>query len=103
MSPTVRIDFDDLWRRPQALTSLQGVDAEIIEFVVHKKNYITKKPLRDLHLPNTALIGGVIRGDRSLTPDEDFQLQVNDKVIVFALPEAISCAIVAQSRTPSFT
>ena len=30
-----------------------------------------------------------IRGDESLTPKCDFQLQVDDKVIVFALPDAI--------------
>ena len=76
--------------RIEAITSLNGVDAEVIEFIVHKPNQLTKKPLRELHFPNTAIIGGVIRGDRSLIPDGDFQLQLNDKVIVFALPESIS-------------
>ena len=73
----------------EAITSLHGVDAEIIEFVVHKKNQLTKKPLKALHFPKTALVGGVIRGDKSLIPDGDFQLQVEDKVIVFAMPQAI--------------
>ncbi len=73
----------------EAITSLHGVDAEVIEYVVNKNNQTTKKPLKDLHFPNTALIGGVIRGDEALIPDGDFQLQLNDKVIVFALPEAI--------------
>ena len=73
----------------EAITSLHGVDAEVIEFVVHKHNQLTKKPLSDLHFPKTALIGGVIRGEQSLIPTGDFQLQVDDKVIVFALPEAI--------------
>ena len=74
----------------EAITSLHGVDAEVIEYVVHKKNQITKKPLKDLHFPTTALIGGVIRGDDTLIPDGDFQLQIDDKVIIFALPEAIT-------------
>ncbi|MGH1437535.1 MAG: Trk system potassium transporter TrkA [Lewinella sp.] len=74
----------------EAVTSLHGVDAEVIEFIVHKPNQLTKKPLRDLHFPEAALIGGVIRGEESLFPDGDFQLEVNDKVIVFTLPEAIS-------------
>lgn len=73
----------------EAITSFHGVDAEIIEFVVHKANQLTRKPLKDLHFPKTALIGGVIRGEDSLIPNGDFQLQLNDKVIVFALPEAI--------------
>ena len=74
----------------EAITSLHGVDAEIIEYVITKKNQTTKKPLKDLHFPNTALIGSVIRGDETLLPNGDFQLQLDDKVIVFALPEAIS-------------
>ncbi|MCB0705064.1 MAG: Trk system potassium transporter TrkA [Saprospiraceae bacterium] len=74
----------------EAITSLNGVDAEVIEFVVHKTNQLTRKPLKDLHFPEKALIGGIIRGEESLLPDGDFQLQVDDKVIVFTLPEAIS-------------
>jgi trk system potassium uptake protein TrkA len=73
----------------EAITSLYGVDAEVIEFVVNKKNYMTKKPLSKLHLPKKALVGGVIRGEKSLIPDENFQLNLDDRVIVFALPEAI--------------
>lgn len=73
----------------EAITSLHGVDAEVIEYLIHKSNKTTRKPLKDLHFPQTALIGGVIRGDEALIPDGEFQLQLNDKVIVFALPEAI--------------
>ncbi|MEQ8702477.1 MAG: Trk system potassium transporter TrkA [Phaeodactylibacter sp.] len=73
----------------EAITSLHGVDAEVIEYLIHKSNKITRKPLKDLHFPQTALIGGVIRGDEALIPNGEFQLQLNDKVIVFALPEAI--------------
>lgn len=76
--------------RIEAITSLHGVDAEIIEFVVHKNNQLTKKPLKDLHFPTTALIGGVIRGHETYIPEGEFQLQYDDRVIVFALPEAIS-------------
>lgn len=74
----------------EALTSLHGVNAEVIEFVVHKSNRLTKYPIRDLHFPEKALIGSVIRQEEALIPNGDFQLEVHDKVIVFALPEAIS-------------
>lgn len=73
----------------KAITSLHGVDAEIIEFVIHKNNRLTRKTLRALHFPEKALIAGVIRGEESIIPNGDFQLQVEDKVIVFTLPEAI--------------
>jgi trk system potassium uptake protein TrkA len=73
----------------EAITSLNGVDAEIIEFIVHKTNQLTKKPLKELHFPETAIVGGVIRGEDSMIPSGDIQLQVGDRVIVFALPDAI--------------
>ncbi|MEL7220203.1 MAG: Trk system potassium transporter TrkA [Bacteroidota bacterium] len=73
----------------EAITSLHGVDAEVIEFVVHKKNQLTRKKIRELPFPQTALIGGIIRGEDSHFPGGDFQMEVGDKVIVFALPEAI--------------
>ncbi|MCB0650844.1 MAG: Trk system potassium transporter TrkA [Saprospiraceae bacterium] len=74
----------------EAVTSLHGVDAEVIEFVIHKENRTTRHPIKELHFPPTAIIGGVIRGEDSLLPDGNFQLQVGDKVVVFSLPESIA-------------
>lgn len=76
--------------RIEAITSLHGVDAEVIEYVVHKNNHLTKNPIRKLHLPETSLIGGVIRGEESIIPSGDFQLEMDDKVIIFALPQSIN-------------
>ena len=73
----------------EAITSLHGVDAEVIEYCLQKTNQLTKKPIKDLHFPETALIGGVIRGAETIIPNGDTQLQIGDKVIVFALPQAI--------------
>lgn len=73
----------------EAITSLHGVDAEVIEYVVERDNRTVHQPLRDLHFPESAIIGGVIRGRETFVPDGDFQLALGDKVIVFALPEAI--------------
>lgn len=76
--------------RVEAITGLHGVDAEVIEFAVTKENKMTRVPLKHLDFPKTAIIGGIIRGEQSLIPDGDFQIEVNDKVIVFALPDAIA-------------
>ena len=73
----------------EAITSLHGVDAEVIEYVIQKSNQLTKKKVKDLHFPDTALIGGIIRGAETLIPNGNTQLQIGDKVIVFALPVAI--------------
>lgn len=75
--------------RVKAIASLHGVDAEVIEFQIHKKNRLIKHPIHKLHLPEQAIIAGVIRGEESIIPDGDFTFELDDKVIVFTLPEAI--------------
>lgn len=73
----------------EAITSLHGVDAEIIEYNIQRTNQLTKKKLKDLHFPEQALVGGIIRGEETLIPNGETQLQLGDKVIVMAMPGAI--------------
>lgn len=73
----------------EAITSPHGVEAEIIEFLVHKNNQLTKKPLRELRFPDHAIIGSVLRGEEVIIPDGSMTLQLNDKVIIFAMHDAI--------------
>jgi len=72
----------------EAISGIYGVEAEFVQYVVSKNNRLTRKPLMDLHFPNTAIVAGVIRGEEVFIPDGTFILEINDKAIVFALPEA---------------
>lgn len=72
----------------EAVSGIYGVDAEFIQYSVCKNNRLIKNPLRDLHFPDSAIVAGVIRGEKVFIPDGDFQLDLNDKAIVLALPEA---------------
>lgn len=72
----------------EAVSGIYGVDAEFIQYSVNKNNRLTKHPLKELHFPETAIVAGVIRGEDVFIPDGDFQLHLNDKAIVLALPEA---------------
>lgn len=72
----------------EAVSGIYGVDAEFIQYVITKSNRVTKKALRELHFPKAAIVAGVIRGEKVFIPDGDFILQLNDKAIVMALPEA---------------
>lgn len=74
----------------EAVSGIYGVDAEFIQYSVSKNNRLTKNPLKDLHFPDTAIVAGVIRGEEVFIPDGEFQLQLNDKAIVLALPQAKS-------------
>jgi len=71
------------------LASLHGVDAEMIEFEIHKNNRLTQRPIKELHFPKKSIIAGIIRGEESYIPTGDFRFEINDKVIVLVLPEAI--------------
>jgi trk system potassium uptake protein TrkA len=73
-----------------AVSGIYGVDAEFIQYSVCKNNRLVKNPLKELHFPDTAIVAGVIRGEQVFIPDGDFQLDLNDKAIVLALPEAKS-------------
>lgn len=72
-----------------AIASLHGVDAEIIEFTVKPKSKVTRRMIKDLNFPKTANIAGVIREEDSFIPFGDFQLQEGDKAVVFSLTESI--------------
>lgn len=72
----------------ESVSSIYGVDAEFVQYEISKNNQLTRKPLKELHFPATALVAGVIRGEDTFIPDGDFRLEIDDKAIVFALPSA---------------
>jgi len=72
-----------------SIKCLNGVEAEVLEFVVKPKSKITKHPISKLKFPDDAIIGGIVRNEESYIAIGDFQIQANDKVVVFSLPNAI--------------
>jgi len=73
----------------EAIATLHGVNAEIIEFVIGPNQKVCLKPLGDLGLPKKSRVAGVIRADKSFIPDRNFIFKENDRCIIFALPDAI--------------
>jgi len=73
----------------EAIASLHGVAAEVIEFSIQKENRLTRKPIKDLHFPKETVVAGVIRGSESIFPTGNTVLKKGDKVIVFAQHRAI--------------
>jgi trk system potassium uptake protein TrkA len=72
-----------------ALSTLEGIDADIMEYVVQPNSLITKKPIKDLNFPKEAIIGGIIRGEESIIAVGDTRIQNGDKVVVFSLPGGV--------------
>ncbi len=71
------------------LTSVHGVDAEVLEFEVKEKSKILDKELRQLDFPKTAVVGGVIRKGQGHTVRGDFTFEPKDRVVVLCRPECI--------------
>lgn len=72
-----------------SIKCLSGIDAEVLEFVVKPGSYITRGPIRELKIPEGAIIGGIVRDKTSLIAVGDLEIREGDHVVVFALPHAI--------------
>lgn len=73
-----------------SIRCLTGTEAEVMEYVAKQDSPITKKKLRDMDFPKEAIIGGVVRGTSSFIANGDSEIKPNDRVVVFALPGALS-------------
>lgn len=71
------------------LTSIHGVDAEVLEFIVKADSKITSSTLRDVELPESVIVGGVIRRGEAIIPTGDFQFKPKDRAVVLCSPDAI--------------
>jgi len=72
-----------------SLTSIHGVDAEILEFIVKAGSKITEKEIKDLEFPKGAIIGGVVRNGVGYTTMGDFQFRPKDRAVVLCRPSCI--------------
>jgi trk system potassium uptake protein TrkA len=69
---------------------LTGTEAEVMEYIAKPDSKIIKAPLNQIGFPKGSIIGGVIRQNNSFIANGYTIIQPGDKVVVFALPSAIS-------------
>ncbi|WMI68410.1 Trk system potassium transporter TrkA [Mangrovimonas sp. YM274] len=72
-----------------AMTKLNNMNAELLEFVVNQSSKISDKLIKDLDFPRSAIIGGVIRDGEGLIPLGNFKISAGDRVVVCCLPRSI--------------
>lgn len=72
-----------------SIATLQGIDAEVLEYIAQPNSPITKKLVRDIKFPQHAIIGGYIRDNQSSITVGNSQIMAYDKVVVFSLPGII--------------
>jgi len=73
----------------EAITTIEGQKAEIIEYTASGKSKIVGKPLRDVKFPAGAIVSMIVHNGRTIVPRGSQVIQENDRVVVFSLPSSI--------------
>jgi trk system potassium uptake protein TrkA len=72
-----------------ALTRLNNLNVEILEFIVNAGSRVSGKEIREIDFPRNAIIGGVIREGKGMVALGNFEILEGDRVVVCCLPESI--------------
>ena len=72
-----------------AMTRLNNLNAEILEFIVKPNSAVSGKLIREIDFPRLATIGGVIRDSEGVIALGSFKITEGDRVVVCCLPSAI--------------
>jgi len=72
-----------------AMTKLNNMNAELLEFKVKATSKICNKLIKDIEFPRSAIIGGVIRDGEGLIALGGFRIEDGDYIVVCCLPRSI--------------
>jgi trk system potassium uptake protein TrkA len=72
-----------------AMTMLNNMNAELLEFIVSSTSEVCDKMVRDVDFPRSAIIGGVIRDGIGMIALGDFEIRSGDRIVVCSLPQSI--------------
>jgi trk system potassium uptake protein TrkA len=72
-----------------AMTRLNNMNAELLEFLVTPNSKVCNKVIRDMDFPRSAVIGGVIRNGEGHIALGGFEIQSGDRIVVCSLPQSI--------------
>lgn len=69
----------------ESLKFLNIANADVIEYKVKEDTRITRKPIKDLHLPTSVNIGGYVRNGKGYLANGSTVFQAGDIVVAFGL------------------
>ncbi|MCG8571889.1 MAG: Trk system potassium transporter TrkA [Spirochaetes bacterium] len=72
-----------------SVTSFSEIEAEMIDLIVTEKIPILDKPLKDVRFPEGIIIGVLVRDDQVIIPTGENRIKLNDKLLIFVLPDAL--------------
>ncbi len=73
-----------------AMTKLNNMNAELLEFIVKPTSEVCNTKIKDLDFPRSAIIGGIIRGGEGIIALGDFMIRAGDRIVVCCLPRSIN-------------
>ena len=73
----------------QAIKYLTGSEAEVMEFIAKPNSPATRSRIKEMGLPENVIIGGIVRGDKVEIAVGSTEIKAFDRVVVFALPDAV--------------
>ena len=73
-----------------SVKSLVVANADVAEFQVKAGSRITRKPIKDLHLPKGCTLGGLVRDGEGQLVNGNTQVQEGDHVVAFCLNADLS-------------
>jgi len=76
-----------------SFAQLKESEAEAMELVAHPGTPTVGRKIRDLGLPDHAIIGAIIRGNDVIIPRGETEIEAEDRVVVFALPKAVDLVV----------
>jgi len=72
-----------------AMTKINNMNAEILEFIVKPNSQVCNKKIKNLNFPRSAIIGGIIRDGKGIIALGEFTISQGDRIVVCCLPRSI--------------
>ncbi|MDT0691028.1 Trk system potassium transporter TrkA [Salegentibacter sp. F188] len=72
-----------------AMTKLNNMNAELLEFIVKPNSEVSDKKIKDIEFPRSAIIGGIIRNGEGIIALGEFLIKSGDRIVVCCLPRSI--------------
>ena len=76
--------------RIRSVATFKDTQAEALDIEVEAGSAAADRYLRELDLPATAVVGGVVREDSAFVPRGETEIRAGDRLVVFAAPETVS-------------
>lgn len=74
----------------KAAALLHKLPGELLDVMIAPDHRWANKPIRALRVPSGVMIATVLRGDKVEPPTGDLVLRADDRLVLFALPSAVS-------------